>query len=632
MSYVLRGRLCGYICDECWEPLVRLTVRAYAPAAEADVLAAAVARPTETFSILSEDAVKDRESRLLTETETDDAGAFELRIDDKGYEGGPFEIDVFCGSTPRPGVSPKADPLQFSITTLQPRWRQGERDRIAAWEHCLSPKYWCAVLARYGIWSICGRVTTCKDDQPIPGAKVTAFDVDWIQDDPLGSAPTNTSGRFLITYLRSAFEKTPLSPFINFELVGGPDLYFKVELGGTTIIQESRSKGRTPGRENVGPCTCVHLCTDEVVFGDPDTVPHWLEVEDFNIHPAPGSLGAQFSVEGYAGDPSTGAYVFGGGVHLRGNCPLTNVATGNPLEYRFQIGEWTWSPPGDNPAAMPSVAPAALTPVTQIASTRVGYVFYTDGNGIAQSAPVDIGAADASAGGGWIQLQGKAITVPMYNPPGSTSVVNINHTNFLRTFDLLVLNSPAITAEHAAKLPGGLPKADAGRSLTTAEQEPIRRYQLQFEVRDAVTQVALPGDTLKAVILDNSPVIVQLDLEELRSNACNPLGGAAKAHILYTIDHPHLRWFNVEIWNNTGTVHPPPAFSGSPTAAMPSGAFAAGNFFFRGGAGGPHTGAGTGGVAVDISGDPACAYSVTLSWLTRRYYDTGTSTSILYCK
>jgi hypothetical protein len=326
--------------------------------------------------------------------------------------------------------------------------------------------------------------------------------------------------------------------------------------------------------------------------------------------------------------------VFGDGVHLRGNCPLTNTATGNALEYRFQIGEWTWTPPppGENPAAMPNVPPAAMTPVTQIASTRVGYVFYTDGNGTPQSAPVDIGAADASAGG-WIKLRGKAITVPMFNPPGSTSVVNIDHTNFLRTFDLLVLNSPAITAAHPAKLPGGLPKTDAGRSLTTAEQEPIRRYRLQFEVRDAVTQAPLPGDTLNAVILDNSPVIVALDLEELRANACNPLAGATHAHILYTVDHPHLRWFRVEIWNNTGDVHPPtPTFSGSPTTAMPSGDFVAGNFFFRGGAGGPHTGGGTGGVAVDISADPACAYGVTLSWLTRRYYDTGHSTSILYCK
>jgi hypothetical protein len=365
-------------------------------------------------------------------------------------------------------------------------------------------------------------------------------------------------------------------------------VYFKAELGGSTILQETPAAGRAPGRENAGPCLCVHLCTDTVVVGDPETVPHWQQVEVFDIHPTPGTMGAEFLVEGYAGTAAQ-AFVFGGGVTLKGNCPLRNIATGNPLEYRFTIGEWTWSPAGDNPAVMPSVAPLAQVPVTQIQSTHVGYVFYTDGNGMAQSHPVEVAATDDADG--WIQLQSRPVTVPMYNPPGSTAVVNVDQSNFIRTFDLLVLNSPAITALHPAKMPVPLPKADAGRSLVTAEKEPIRRYRLRFEVRDSVTLAALPGDTLDSIILDNSPVIVALNLVELQANACNPLGGAAQAHVQYTLDHPHLRHFDVTIANNSGTVHPPPAHSGSPTVAMPSGDFSAGSFFFRGGA------SGTGGVA-----------------------------------
>ena len=73
---------------------------------------------------------------------------------------------------------------------------------------------------------------------------------------------------------------------------------------------------------------------------------------------------------------------------------------------------------------------------------------------------------------GWIQLEGRPVTVPMYNPPGSTAVVNVSQSNFLRTFDLFELNSPAITALHPAKMPAGLPKADAGRSLLASEKEP----------------------------------------------------------------------------------------------------------------------------------------------------------------
>ena len=631
MSYTLKGRLCGLVCDECEEPLARVGVRLYEAEAGDQLAARAVADPKETVAILTDAQTKQRASGLLAETTTDDQGAFSVELDEKRYNGGPIEIDLHFETVPRPRTSKKAKPLQVAVTTLQPAWRQSEGGSIGVWQYCLPNRLWCLILSRFGVWTICGHLRTCKDQKPIPGAVVKAFDADWLQDDPLGSAPTDFDGHFLISYLRDDFEKTPLSAWgINFELFGGPDVYFSAELGGSTILQETQADGRKPGRQNVGPCLCVDLCTDKVVVGDPETVPHWLQVEVFDIHPTPGTLGSHFSVEGYAGDPTTGAYVFAGGVTLKGNCPLTNIATGNPLEYRFKIGEWTWSGTPDDPTTLPSVAPGSLAPVTQIASTHVGYVFYTDGNGFAASFPVDVGATDNVDG--WIKLQGRPVTVPMYNPPGSTAVINIDHTNFIRTFDLFVLNSPAITTAHPAKLPGPLPHADAGRSLTTTEQEPIRRYALAFEVRDAVTLAALPGDQLDSVILDNSPVIVQLDLEELRANACNPLAGAANAHILYTVDHPHLRSFNVTIANNGGQVHPPPAFSGSPTTAMPSGAFVAGDFFFRGGAGGPHLSTGNGGVPVPIGADPSCAYVVTLGWQTRIWNDPGHSTPILYCK
>ena len=622
MSYVLKGRLCGYICDECQEPLSGVVVRLYAPETADRVTALAAASPKDTFAVLTQAQARKR-GKPIAEAKVDDQGRFEVELDEKTYKGGAFEVDVYCPTVPRPKVAKGAKPVQFAITTLQPAWRQTDDGFVAAWEYCLPSRIWCWILALFGVWTICGRLTTCEEGWPIPGATVTAYDADWLQDDPLGSGTTDFSGHFLIYYTRDDFEKTPLTPWgVNVEWVGGPDVYFKAELGGTTILQETQANGRVPGRENSGPCLCVELCTDQVV-GDPDTVPHWQQVEVFDIHPTPGTIGAEFLVEGYAGTASQ-AYVFGGAVTLKGNCPLKNIATGNPLEYRFRIGEWAWSPPGDNPATLPSVAPASMAPVTQIAPTHVGYVFYTDGNGMPQSEKVIVDATDDVDG--WIQLQGRPVTVDMYNPPGSTAVVNVDQSNFLRTFDLFELNSPAITALHPAKMGAPLPKADAGRSLLTAEKEPVRRYKLQFEVRDAVTSAALPGDTLESIILDNSPVIVALNLVELQANACNPLGGAAQAHVQYTLDHPHMRHFDVTIWNNGGTVHPPPAHSGSPTVAMPSGDFTAGSFFFRGGA------SGTGGVAVNISGDPPCAYSVTVSWLTRHWQASTQSTSVLYCK
>lgn len=628
MGYVLKGRLCGYLCAECQEPLAHVRVRLYRPADE-NLTARAVASAKETYAILSDEDVSKR-GEPLAEAETDDQGRFEVELQEGRYDGGAFDVDIHFETVPRPRVAEGAKPLQLSVTTLQPRWRKTERGYVAVWEHCLIARLWCRILASFGVWTICGRLVTCDQGSPVPGAKVTAFDADWLQDDPLGTATTGFDGRFWIYYVRSDFEKTPLSPWgIDFELVGGPDVYFRAELGGNVVIDEPAATGRTPGRENSGPCLCVRLCTDEV-HGDPETVPHWQQVEVFDIHPAPGLPGSDFGIEGYAGHPTTQAHTFGGGVTLKGNCPLRSLGTGNALEYRFTIGEWTWSTSPDDPTIVPDVAPALGTqvPVMQ-GATHVGYVFYTDGNGDPQSEQVH-----ATPGAdGWIRVDGLPVTVQMFNPPGATAVVNVSPSNFLRTFDLLEMNSAAITSAHLPKLPGGLPQAQAGRTLNPPEREPIRRYRLEFEVRDAVTSATVHTDELSSIVLDNSPVIVALNLEELFVNACNPLAGAATAHILYTVDHPHMRRFSITISNNNGAVHPPPPHSGSPTAAMPSGDFTAGAFTFRGGAGGPHVPAtNDGGVPVNIAADPSCAYSVTLGWLTRRWTDTGNSTQVLYCK
>jgi hypothetical protein len=627
VNYIFNGRLCGYLCERCEEPLANLTVRLYRVSADRDVTALAAAQPKETFAFLSDEEVRAKASLLLAETQTDAQGAFSVQLPDT-YDGGPFEIDVYCATVPRPKVSRHAHPLQFSITTLEPAWEKSKDSATAAWEHCVDARYWCRVLARFGVWTICGHLVTCEGSSPIPGATVKAFDRDWLQDDPLGSAVTDSTGHFLISYTVDEFKKT-IFPFIDIELVGGPDVYFSAELAGNTILQEDPSTGRTPGRSNIGPCFCVELCSGQIVgSGGPETVPHWMQVgATFDIHPDAGQPGSAFSADGYAGaiaDPTVDAYVFGSTLALNGNCPLTNIGTGNPVKYRFLIGEYTWSSSPDDPTTMPSVAPASLTPVvTQFAGALVGYVSYTDGNGMQQWAEVNVGATDAD---GWIKVDGTTVTVPMYNPPGSTAVVTVQASNYLETFTLSNLNTLAVTAVHPPKLPVKPAPSDAGESLTTAQEEPIRRYTLQFEARDTGTNDLLGSDTLSSIIFDNSPVIVALDLVELLSNLCNPLAGISDVHVLYTIDHPHLRSYSVAIGNNNGQVHPPPAFSGSPTVAMPSGDYAPGDFFFRGGA------SGTSGVAVDISGDQPCAYRVTLSWQTRLWLASATSTEILYCK
>ena len=613
MTYRLSGLLTAALCDNCFEPLAGIELRAYAPVAER-VGSAAELAPKRAEAAPS--------ARLLGRTTVDSSGAYVFDVDGDGYEGGALDIQLVVSRPPRPVHEPDAPPRSVDVGRIQPEWDQGENGSSARWDYCLPNDFWCEFLALFGIWTICGHLLTCADSAPIPGATVNAFDADWLQDDALGAAVTDASGHFLITYLASAFRRTPFSPLLNVELTEGPDLYFTAMLGGTPILTETQSDGRRRGRENVGPCFCVDLCSDQVIV-TPDNWPHWQQVRTFDIHPPAGALGSAFSAEGYA-DPAGGAYVFGDDVPLRGNCPLYEFGTSDALEYRFLIGEYGWSTTPDDPTQIPSVAPASMDPVMALLSTQVGYVSYTDGFGGFQWAQVNVDSSDLQADG-WLRVEGKAITVPMYNPPGATSTVVVASGNFLRTFDLFTLNSRTITSAHLPKKPGGLPMADAGKTIPTAEREPIRRYALTFEVRNAVTAGSpIYTDSLSAIIFDNSAPLARLDLEELRLNACNPLGGVSTIHLLYTVDHPHLRNFSVSISNNGGTVHAAPP--------LPHGEFTSGAYFFRGGAGGPHDPVTfAGGVPVDISADPPCAYSVNLSFITRRYGDLGTTLSRLYC-
>jgi hypothetical protein len=638
MAFTFKGSLCGSLCDECEEQLSNVTVRLYRHAAGTNVTALAVAKPNDTFALLTDDQIQAKASLLIAETQTDADGAFTFTLSGRqNYNGEAFEIDVYCGNVPHhlPGRTPPR-PRQFSITTLQPSWKVvGDGEYLAVWRYCVPPRFWCYIRGLFDAWVICGVLTSCEDGLPIPGATVSAFDEDWIQDDPLGSGVTDINGRFRIDYTSEAFKITPFSPFLNFEWIGGPDVYFKATLGADVILDEPRSTGRTPGRENIGPCFCVALCSDKVQGGcGVSCEPHWQKVWDFDTHPDAGAAGSQFSVEGYAGGPNA-MNVFGdmnyrSGVLLRGNCPLINPAnTANKLQYRFVIGEYTWSAnPQDDPTRVPDQPPATLAPVTAIVNTVVGYVFYTNGLGLSDSADVVITSGDLDANGWVSPILGRVVTVDMRN--GTTANVAVTDANFLRTDELIVMNSSVITAAHPAKLPGGLPQTDAGRALANTEKEPIRRYKVQFEVRDVTTLATVFTDTLSSIILNNSSPILALDLEELRTNHCNPLGGASTIHLLYTVDHPHLNAFSVTISSNLGGVHPPPA--------MPSGTFLPApntpNIFFHGGNGGPHNGTNTGGFALNVSADPTCAYRVNLNWSTRHYPQAlgSDKPEILYCK
>src|SRR4051794_22221163 len=125
MSYVLRGRLCGYICADCPEPLSNVVVRLYRNRKQQNVTALAVANPKDTFAILTDEQVAEKNSSLIAETTADENGAYSFELGSgQKYSGEAFEVDLYCGNVPhrKPGKKDPA-PVQLSLTTIQPMWR-----------------------------------------------------------------------------------------------------------------------------------------------------------------------------------------------------------------------------------------------------------------------------------------------------------------------------------------------------------------------------------------------------------------------------------------------------------------------------------------------------------------------------
>ncbi|MGH7062732.1 MAG: hypothetical protein ACREET_01495, partial [Stellaceae bacterium] len=139
MAYIFKGRLCGYICAECPEPLSVVTLRLYRSRAEQNVTALAAADPKQTLAVLGDAEANAKASALLAEGSTDADGNFSIAIDEgRGYRGEAFEIDIYCGTVPHRKPTPTPpQPRQFSLTILQPSWRPAEGGFVAAWEYCI---------------------------------------------------------------------------------------------------------------------------------------------------------------------------------------------------------------------------------------------------------------------------------------------------------------------------------------------------------------------------------------------------------------------------------------------------------------------------------------------------------------
>jgi hypothetical protein len=533
MPYVISGRLVGLLCEDCSEPLVGATLRLVASAGDR-ISNAAAAAPKYTAALLEEQDAAARASSGLGEGVVGADGSFKIDLD-KGYDGGAFDVDVFCGTMTGHRVPPK--PLSFTLTTLAPQWRESEGGHAAAWSYEIPQRIWCGIRGRLGWWSICGHVRVCETKIGVPGVKVSAFDVDWLQDDSLGSAVTDAAGHYRIDYTVTDFTKTPWSPWINIELVAGPDVYFRIDGPTGVLLQEPRSRGRAQDRQNVGPCFCVDLCVQDSP-GTPDPYP-WFD-----------HIGGKKTVTGFDSAPGgTGRTIADNRAFyssLRLNGVLGRLLNGQPAEYRFEFDDGSgWKP----------VLPAQMVPM------QIGTWERLTGTlpPIETKAVVVLGAngpdeiAVAPDAQGWVAVpQDNSLTTGLFVPNNN----------------LLGLNSEALSAQthDLSGIVAGQSTAPAGLAV----DEYVALRMVMREVGQPPTQVeagiahrvALANTTYNHVQKHGSWVptrvngqlgTVSIDVEELIGHGC------ARIHNTLTVDytaaHPNLGSMSLTVSGPGGPYH-----------------------------------------------------------------------------
>ncbi|HEY2711832.1 MAG TPA: hypothetical protein VGI60_04895 [Chthoniobacterales bacterium] len=609
MNYTFKGRLCGYLCNECFEPLAKIKVRLYRLRPEQNATRLAVAEPKDTFAVLNAEQLRAKEKSLLGEFETDDAGNFTAELGkETKYEGEAFEVDVYCATVPRrlPEPPPKG-PVQFTITTVQPQWRERESSLVAAWDYCLPQRFWCYIRSLFDAWVICGRVTVCATGEPAVGVKVLGFDRDWLADDPLGFGVTDANGNFRIDYLGANFRR---GTWINVELFGGPDVYFRIEsASGDVLLNEPPSQGRTPGRENIGTCFCVDLCVKEA-----PVVKHaWFtRVGDFalysDINFATDGLTTHAAPFGFPGAHGGPGYGFFGNLKFVGDCPTTHPSGGDPMRYRFRY---------ESPTS------GGLQPVTaaNIIAVVVGsrpIMWDVFGAGpILTSQPIYVAPSGATPPG--------ATPPPSPLPPGGTPwgpippAVLVPDANGWVTMDPATTNQgfsgPLVRFVSESVVPGGAAPS-SGPGVAPASPENGTMLRIVFEAEPVggptISSPTLTNELTKLYV-NNWSDVNDIGLTEFTGMGNTPCSGlTTDLHIMYTADHELMAAWSLGI-STAATPNPVPVL---PSGNVPRGAAAT--------------------LPLNISTWPPCSYTVSLS--TRRLLtdgeieDSGHPNSLTFCK
>ena len=549
MQYTLDGTLCGYICAGIDEPVANATIELYEPAdavLEQD-LREIVSTTKKTFTRADEQFIENRTKRKLGETETDEDGTISpLTLSEKQdeYSGGPISIFLTVRSVPG-RYNEDAAPVTFYVTTLQPGWK-GDIEKRYTWEECLSRKLWCWVRSQFDAWVVCGQVTVCGADTPVPDLTVAAFDADITQDDPLGSAVTDSNGRYRIYYSESDFEPTPI-PGLDIELVHGPDLFFRVSTStGEVLTDEDRSKGRTGERENADHCERVDLCVD---VEDRDDPKEWGRVTP-TLWDAVGSaflVPNDFDNGGY-GEVGATKYALTGNVQFTGSAPVYGPG-GGAVEYRFRVSSSTRS--NGSPAFPASHFTRSIGDQNNsdlFAPSTLGRILvFVPSTGDVRRVVVQSAEADLD-NDGYLNVE-DAIDRELQDELG-VGLSQVNPIAWNDTDQLMGLNTQALAPDDPDPSP-----ANVGDPVQASNKFPVRKVAVRFETRNAGSlPVGGGGTTLNAMVIDNNPAYKDLLFKPFQTgDPCEPVSGTVE--LAYNVYHPHLGRAWITLTKNTRSRH-----------------------------------------------------------------------------
>lgn len=552
MRNILKGSLRGHVCEDCLEDISNVEVLFYLPYRKETSVTNEISN-TETFRLVTKEEAKQRKGLFIDSVTTDKNGDFEFEINEK-YLNADFDIDFVCGSVPPKPPKPKREEmLQFHITTIAVKnelERQAQRENYR-WEYNIAHKWWCYIRGHFfDAWVICGHLMNCKTNTPIANAKVTAMDADLLTDDNLGTVTTDANGHFRIDYSSADFKKTFLSPWINVEtdpsflsFQSGPDVYFKAELAGTKLIDETKADAR----KNVGYCLCVNLCSEITVTNPEETFPSaWTGIGGA-FSSSFGSNSYDFDADGFAG---SGKHVLFSTIRLTGQAALKSAA-GNPIEYRFLISDTTTPNGGPGPAIGNFSKIVGLTGglfVPSVVSKLTRKVFSFILNDIfVYSDQTDFD------GEGWFDINHaiERTLIAVGLTPADLALYNI-----IEEDTLISMNTAALTT--APNVPNIF---SAGQPIPSANDIPVEKFAIRFEIREVIDKpsnnfgvIGGNGKTLNSVVMNNNPIYRELVIKELEETTlCSPISGTV--HAKYTLYHPYLASGSLHLNNNSLSIN-----------------------------------------------------------------------------